>query len=151
MYRSQILNILFLAITVSMTSSLQAETIWVDTVLDSAGCPCTFGSSCCSLRNAIAVASPSDTVTFKGLSGSTIELNGGELFIDKNLIIDGDLDNDLSPDITITTSTESRIIKIDNALLVTLDGLTIFGGKPAPALYGAGISIGTGGITSKGC
>ena len=79
----------------------------------------------------------------------TVTLTRGELVIDKNLIIDADLDNDQEPDITLTISTESRVIFIDDALLVTLDGSIIIGGNP-PSFNtpGAGIYISSGGITS---
>ena len=126
-----------------------AETIWVDSDSESGICGCSVAHSCCGLRNAIGVAGSGDTITFRqSMSGSTITLTGGELYITKNLKIDGDLDNNTTPDITIRTDSEDRIFRIANALLVSLDGLIISDGGPSPGFYGAGVAIGTGGITT---
>ena len=55
-----------------------------------------------SLRQMILDAAPGDTITFSAaLSSGTIVLTGGQLAIAKDLIIDGDLNDDDEPDITI--------------------------------------------------
>lgn len=80
-----------------------------------------------SLREAIALAQPGDTVKFaSSLNNQTITLTSGELIINKNLILDGA--------VTISGNNASRVIdiRIDqnyNAPNVTLQNLTIANGK----------------------
>ena len=90
-----------------------------------------FSEGDLSLREAIATANSGDTITFNSsLSGGTINLSLGELFIDKSLTIEG-----LGADqLTIDNTEFTRIFNIDNGnsdsdLDVTLDGLTITGGS----------------------
>jgi hypothetical protein len=69
-----------------------------------------------SLRNAIAGATTGDTITFDldsgaiGNQGGAITLTSGQLSINKNLTIDGDLDNNGTPDVTIDANNTSRCI-----------------------------------------
>jgi hypothetical protein len=100
-----------------------------------------------SLRAAIASATSGDTITFN--SSMTISLTSGELAIAKNLTIDGDLDNNGTPDVTLDAGYHSRVIDV-TAGTVTLDGLVIehgllsgngaSKGQPGGSALGAGIS-----------
>ena len=94
-----------------------------------------------SLRQAILDANAGDTITFApALSGQTITLTPGPLNITKDLTINGDLNNDGAPDITVSGHNASRVFKIYNSATVTLEGLTITGGN----------SPGGGGILAAG-
>ncbi|MEM8863340.1 MAG: hypothetical protein AAGD96_33940, partial [Chloroflexota bacterium] len=79
-----------------------------------------------------------DIIRFSpSLKGKTINLTQGELAITDDLLIDGDIDNDGRPDITIDAQRESRIFNVDDGSFsskktVTLEGLTVTNGK-APA------------------
>jgi hypothetical protein len=94
-----------------------------------------------SLREAIEeIAVAGDIITFdSALDGQAISLTAGELNIDYDLTIDGDLDNDGNPDITIQRDLAAplalegfRIFNVDDGtsslIDVTLDGLVITGG-----------------------
>ncbi len=108
--------------------SVEQATIVVDTAIDELDGSIIDGDV--SLRDAIASAAPGDTITF--ISGLTINLDSAELLIDKDLTIDGDLNNDLVPDVTINGQGASRVFNIDDSSSsladVTLEGLTITGG-----------------------
>lgn len=85
-----------------------------------------------SLREALAAAnedaSSPDTITFaSNLSDGEISLSLGQLVIDGALTIDGDLDDDGTPDISIDAEGNSRIFDVASGE-VTLEGLTITGG-----------------------
>ena len=94
-----------------------------------------------SLRQAILDANDistnpgADNITFADdLTGQTILLTGGELSITDDLTIDGDLDNDGIPDITIDGNQQSRIFNVDDGDTianqnVTVEGLEITGGN----------------------
>ena len=100
-----------------------------------------------SLREAIrlSVASfDSDTITFRNdLAGGTLALTLGQLDVTapittRALTIDGNLNDDRSPDITIDAQGQSRVINVDPTPSagvqtlgspVTLDGLVVTGGK----------------------
>ncbi len=71
------------------------------------------------LRGLIASATAGDTITFN--AGMTITLSSGELLINKNLTIDGDLDNNGTPDVTIDANYNSRVLEVASGT-VTLDG-----------------------------
>lgn len=101
-----------------------------------------------SLRSAIASAGAGDTITFSGVS--TVSLTSGQLLINKNVTIDGDLNNDGSPDVTIDAGYKSRVLYVWSGSTVTLDGLVIQHGLLAgdggqsrhvigDSVYGAGI------------
>ncbi|WP_277624200.1 DUF4347 domain-containing protein, partial [Undibacterium sp. TS12] len=96
-----------------------------------------------SLRTAITAASSGDTVTFD--ASRTVTLSTGQLLISKNLIIEGDLDGNGTPDVTIDANNSSRVINIITGT-VTLDGLIIRNGLS----NGAGGSNATGGIGGNG-
>ncbi|WP_027359074.1 DUF4347 domain-containing protein [Desulforegula conservatrix] len=89
-----------------------------------------------SLRQAISDSMDGDTITFA--SGMTINLstkaldNSGVnddsmLVINKGLTIDGDLDNDGTPDVVLDADYNGRVLKIESGT-VTLDGLTLTNG-----------------------
>ncbi len=86
-----------------------------------------------SLRVVIASATSGDTITFNG-AVPTVTLSSGELSLNKNLIIDGDLDNNGTADVTIDANYTSRVLNITTGSIVTLDGLVITHGS----LSGAG-------------
>ncbi|WOL31396.1 hypothetical protein [Microcoleus phage My-WqHQDG] len=85
-----------------------------------------------SLRAVVAVASPSDTITFDpSLSGQTITLTSGqvEVSVGKNIIIDGSA----APGLTISGNNTSRIFSISANVVtpttVTIKNLTLGNGK----------------------
>ena len=92
-----------------------------------------------SLRNAIASATSGDTITFS--SGMSVVLSSGQLSIAKNLTIEGDLDGNGTPDVTIDANYTSRVFNI-TAGTVKLDGLTIQHGL----VSGTGGNAGNAGI-----
>jgi hypothetical protein len=93
-----------------------------------------------SLREALALAnlvSGTDTITFDpSLAGGTISLSFGELVIDSNVIISGDVDGDRKADITIDADYASRVFNVTSGMS-TLGSLTI--------TRGATLSGGAGG------
>ncbi len=96
-----------------------------------------------SLRQAITGASAGDTITFAAsLSGQTITLTSGQLSIAQSLAINGDLNGDGVPDITVSGNNTGRVFKISitNSDAVTLEGLNITKGN----------SPGGGGILASG-
>ena len=98
-----------------------AATITVNTTNDS-------GSG--SLRQAIQDAAPGDTINFS-VTG-TITLISGELFIDKNLTIQGPDPTSLA----ISGNDASRVVRIGSGATVTITDITIRNGS---AYWGAGI------------
>jgi hypothetical protein len=67
-----------------------------------------------SLRAALSLANDGDTITFaQNLAGGTLILTSGELDITKTLTINGDLDGNGSPDITISGNNASRVFDED--------------------------------------
>ena len=89
-----------------------------------------------SLREAVLLANASygsDTIEFDAsLSGATITLSGTEIAITDRIVIDGDIDNDKAPDITIDADGDSRVFNATSVTAVTtLTGLTITGGYTA--------------------
>lgn len=94
-----------------------------------------------SLRQAILDANSAtgaDNIQFSIVSGSTITLTSGESTITDSVTIDGDIDDNNAPDITVqrrSTAGAFRIFTIDNGststtIDVTIDGLVITGGSP---------------------
>ncbi|MEA3495656.1 MAG: HYR domain-containing protein [Bacteroidota bacterium] len=79
-----------------------------------------------SLRNAVATANPGDVILFNSsLSGDSIVLTTGEIFINKNLTITG-----LGADkLIISGGYNSRILKIDTGITVIIKKLTLQCGK----------------------
>src|SRR5262249_4971064 len=101
-----------------------------------------YDSGAGSLRQAILDANSGDTITFgPNLAGGTLVLTSGELDITKTLTIEGDLDRNGTPDITISASNVSRVIDEDGAPapFLTLEGLVISDGS---ATSGGGIATG---------
>ncbi|VVM77736.1 hypothetical protein PS659_02183 [Pseudomonas fluorescens] len=75
-----------------------------------------------SLRAAIASAQNGDLVTFN--SSMTVQLTS-ELLINKNITVDGDLNNDGAADVTLDGQYRTRVIEVTSSSTVTLDGLVI--------------------------
>ena len=86
-----------------------------------------------SLREALASAVSGDLVTFdSSLRGGTITLGGTELGITNSLTLDGDLNDDGIPDITIDGNGTSRVFNVNDSngsvdQDVVLEGLIITG------------------------
>jgi hypothetical protein len=99
-----------------------------------------------SLRAALASAQNGDIVTFS--SGMTVQLTS-ELLINKNITVDGDLNNDGVADVTLDGQYKTRVVEITSGSTVTLDGLVITkglvagnggnGGSAAAGAMGGGI------------
>ncbi|MGE1177070.1 Ig-like domain-containing protein [Pseudomonas sp. BW7P1] len=99
-----------------------------------------------SLRAALASAQNGDIVTFS--SGMTVQLTS-ELLINKNITVDGDLNNDGVADVTLDGQYRTRVVEITSGSTVTLDGLVITrglvsgnggnGGYSATGAMGGGI------------
>ena len=94
------------------------------------------GGSGLSLREAITIANANagmDTITFANGAGEAFENGGtilltmGELSNTGVVTIDGDIDNDGTPDTTIDAQMNSRIL--DTSAGTTLRGLVLTGGK----------------------
>ncbi|WP_181824687.1 hypothetical protein, partial [Phaeobacter gallaeciensis] len=106
-----------------------------------------------SLREAVLLANPGDTITFDGsLDAATIKLVSGtlEIITGENLIIDGDLDNDNSADVTISGDANNsgtvnagdvRVFTVQSGASLQLDGVVVSGGYDT----GANGSNGTNG------
>ncbi|MHC8356434.1 Ig-like domain-containing protein [Pseudomonas sp. LB3P81] len=75
-----------------------------------------------SLRAAIASAQNGDSVTFN--ASMTVQLTS-ELLINKNITVDGDLNNDGAADVILDGQYRTRVIEIASGKTVTLDGLVI--------------------------
>jgi hypothetical protein len=99
-----------------------------------------------SLRAALASAQNGDIVTFS--SGMTVQLTS-ELLINKNITVDGDLNNDGVADVTLDGQYKTRVVEVTSGSTVTLDGLVITkglvagnggnGGSAAAGAMGGGI------------
>ncbi|MCU7251095.1 Ig-like domain-containing protein [Pseudomonas koreensis] len=99
-----------------------------------------------SLRAALASAQNGDIVTFS--TGMTVQLTS-ELLINKNITVDGDLNNDGVADVTLDGQYRTRVVEIASSNTVTLDGLVITrglvsgnggnGGYGATGAFGGGI------------
>ncbi len=111
-----------------------------------------------SLREAIHYAQGGDTITFGDGTGAVFEETGetsnnviitltenlGPLVIDKSLMIDGDLNNNDIPDVTISGNNVVRVLEVNGGHRVTLDGLVITKGYtdsgPGGGIYVRGSS-----------
>jgi Domain of unknown function (DUF4347)/Bacterial Ig-like domain len=81
-----------------------------------------------SLRAELGLAQNGDIVTFSG--SMTVNLNT-ELLVNKNVTIDGDLNNDGVADVTLSGQYKTRVIEVASGSTVLLDGLTITKGLAA--------------------
>ncbi|WP_429547836.1 Ig-like domain-containing protein [Pseudomonas frederiksbergensis] len=103
-----------------------------------------------SLRAAIASAQNGDIVTFNG--SMTVQLTS-ELLINKNITVDGDLNNDGAADVILDGQYQTRVIEVSAGSTVTLDGLVItrglVSGTGGNGGYGATGSM-AGGIFNAG-
>ena len=103
-----------------------------------------------SLRAAIATAQNGDIVTFNG--SMTVQLTS-ELLINKNITVDGDLNNDGAADVILDGQYRTRVIEVSAGSIVTLDGLVItrglVSGNGGNSGYGATGSM-AGGIFNAG-
>ncbi|WP_259674730.1 Ig-like domain-containing protein [Pseudomonas fluorescens] len=103
-----------------------------------------------SLRAAIASAQNGDLVTFN--SSMTVQLTS-ELLINKNITVDGDLNNDGVADVTLDGQYRTRVIEVAAGKIVTLDGLVItrglVSGTGGNGGYGAAGAM-AGGIFNAG-
>ena len=84
------------------------------------------------LRKAISDAVAGDTITFN--AGMTIDLStkaSGDslLILNKNLTIDGDLNNDGIADVTLHGQYKGRVLEVTTGTTATLDGLVITHGS----------------------
>ncbi|MBI6617803.1 DUF4347 domain-containing protein [Pseudomonas corrugata] len=99
-----------------------------------------------SLRAALSSAQNGDIVTFN--STMTVSLTQ-VLVVDKNITIDGDLNNDNVADVTLDGQYRTQIMQVTSGTTATLDGLVITrgmvagnggnGGDDAPVSQGGGI------------
>jgi len=91
-----------------------------------------------SLRNAFQLATNGDTITFDlGLSGQTIGLGSGQInWVVNDLILDGDLDNNLTPDVTVSGSNINQIFNI-TAANATINGVRLINGNTLTGNGGA--------------
>jgi VCBS repeat-containing protein len=84
-----------------------------------------------SLREALALAQNGDTITFDASlsGGSVLHTLGTELLVTTDITIDGDLDNDGTPDVTIDLNNTAAAygIHVDTGGALTLDGVTLTG------------------------
>ena len=79
-----------------------------------------------SLRDEIAAASSGDTIVFaSNLAGGTITLTTGQLVISSALTIEGDVDHNGTPDITVSGNNAGSVFEIAGTGNATLDGLVI--------------------------
>lgn len=106
-------------------SSTRAATITVTSTADS-------GAG--SLRDAIAAASPGDTISFS-VTG-TITLTGGALTIPKSLTISGPGASDLA----VSGNNAAQVFVVNSGVTVAISGLTIEGGAATGGVGGGGIS-----------
>lgn len=105
------------------------------------------------LRNEIAIAQSGDTIVFaNGLTGN-IQLNQGELYINKNLDIEGPGAKNLA-----IKGGVSRVLEVAAGVQVTLSGLTIEGGDGRYGSFDPHVNDGLGGgilnwgaLMVKGC
>ena len=83
-----------------------------------------------SLREAISTATTGDTINFDpSLAGQTITLTTGQLEIDKDLIIEGLVDSETNPNITISGNNASRVIDLHRETDLTISNLIIADGN----------------------
>ncbi|MUG96320.1 DUF4114 domain-containing protein [Scytonema sp. UIC 10036] len=120
-------------------TEIEAATLKVDTLVDENDGNYSAGDL--SLREAISLATPGDTITFA--NSGTIALTLGQLNINKALTINGDIDGNGTPDITVSGNKSSLVLRIDDGdfnkqSAVNISGLIIKEGRPTSAIYTGG-------------
>ncbi|WP_305806847.1 DUF4347 domain-containing protein, partial [Stenotrophomonas sp. YIM B06876] len=95
------------------------------------------------LRQALSDAVVGDTVTFS--TSMTVQLSS-ELLVNKNIVLDGDLNDDGVADVTLNGQYKTRVVEVMSGSTVTLDGLVITQGLVA----GNGAAAGTDGTAAMG-
>jgi CSLREA domain-containing protein len=101
----------------------------------------------CTLREAIAFASPGATVTFAAGVTGTVTLTQGELSIGKALTVSGPGAKSLA----VSGKNASRVFHITDGAAVTLAGLTVTGGNTGSSGIGGGIYNEGGTLTLTRC
>ncbi|NVJ71646.1 MAG: hypothetical protein HWE08_14925, partial [Alphaproteobacteria bacterium] len=100
-----------------------------------------------SLREALALAQNGDTITFDASlsGGSVLNTLGTEFLVSTDITIDGDLDNDGTPDVTIdlNNTTATYGVHVDTGVSLTLDGVTVTGTSSAQNRTGIYTETGT--------
>ncbi|MGF1520822.1 MAG: choice-of-anchor Q domain-containing protein, partial [Leptolyngbyaceae cyanobacterium] len=99
-----------------------------------------------SLREALASAVSGDVITFdSSLSGGTITLSGTDLDVTTSLTLDGDLNGDGTPDITIDANNTSRVFAVTDSN-GSVDQDVVFEGL---VITGANTTANGGGILNR--
>ncbi len=137
-------------------------TIIVDTTVDENDGSIEDGDV--SLRDAILAANSGDTITFASGAGEAFEGGGtirldqglGQLVLTEDVTIDGDLNDDVAPDITLDANADGdgdattalgqdgpdfqarRVMDIAESRTVTLDGLIVTGGATTADFWAGG-------------
>lgn len=138
-------SIVLLSIAVQV-EPVEAATWLVDTAVDEQDGSCADDD--CSLRDAILVAAPGDTVAFATtLSGQTILLTSGQVDVDKSLTITA---AGLDFPVRISGNHTNRVLWVHPGAVVTLSGLAIVDGDSGDTFGGAGI-LNEGTLTVAGC
>ncbi|WP_247263346.1 MULTISPECIES: Ig-like domain-containing protein [Pseudomonas] len=96
-----------------------------------------------SLRSALSSAVAGDIVTFN--ASMTVNLNS-QLIISKNLTIEGDLDHNGTPDVTLSGQYKTQVLMVNSGVTATLDGLVITQGLAV----GNGAAAGVDGTAAMG-
>jgi predicted outer membrane repeat protein len=139
--KAKLLNVLILiALAVGVltpTHSARAATIDVESTADGPANPAHCPGAACTLRDAVAKANSGDTIRFN-LTDSPAEiiLTNGEIYIDKDLTIQGPGPADL----TISGNNSSRIFYAQSNSsqdIFSISGLTILNGRANNASGGA--------------
>ncbi|MCB2048882.1 MAG: tandem-95 repeat protein [Novosphingobium sp.] len=99
-----------------------------------------------SLREAITYANGlagADVITFAAAlsPGGTITLTGGQLSITDEVTIDGDLDDDGKPDVTLNANGGSGAINVATTAPVVLEGLVVTGSIGVAGIGGAVVDL----------
>lgn len=117
--------LLLVAFAVQAPPCVAGATITVNSVADAGGiCP----GATCTLRQAIAIAAPGDTIDFAPNIGGPIALTSGELLLDKSITIVGPGANILTVQRSFAAPL-SRIFNIASNINATISGLTITNGS----------------------
>jgi len=127
--------IFLLLLAVLPADFANAATIWtVDTIVDEKDDSCTDGD--CSLRDAVTTAVAGDTIRFNVAFNSTITLNGTQIVLNKDLIIQGPGEALL----TISGGALSRVFNVETGHTVHIARLTIADGAASDGggIYNSG-------------